>query len=94
MPSDVEHPYSSYLLTVRYRSRLPPSQISKIVISSFGHTLDPGKFVFSGENIQPSTLELCFAGREDDKDVGVVRKAVDDEIEDASLYCERVELVR
>lgn len=85
---------ATIFVMVRYRSRLPPSQISEIVISSFSDTLDPGKFVFSGENVQPSTLELCFARREDDKDVGVVGKAVDDEIEDASLYCERVELVR
>lgn len=81
-------------LTVRYRNRLSPSQISKIVISTFGDTLNPGELVFSGENTQPSTLELCFARWKDDKNIGVVGKAVDDEIEDASLYCERIELMR
>lgn len=71
-----------------------PSQISKVIVSPFSDALDSREFVLGREDVQSSTLEFCFARREDDKNVGVVGKAVDDEIEDACLDRERVELVR
>lgn len=78
----------------RLDGSLFPSQISKVIVSPFGDALDPREFVLGREDVQSSTLEFCFARWEDDKDVGVVGKAVDDEVEDAGLDCERVELVR
>ena len=82
------------LSTLRHVYPLLPSQVSKIIVSALSDALDPGEFVLGGEDVQSSALELCFPRRENDEDVGVVGQAVDDEIEDAGLDGEGVELVR
>lgn len=71
-----------------------PSQIPKVIVSALSDALDPGEFVLGGEDVESGALELCFARWENNEDVGVVGQAVDDEVEDAGLDGEGVELVR
>lgn len=88
----MHHPPSGVLS--RHVYPLFPSQVSKIIVSALSDALDPGEFVLGGEDVQSGALELCFPRWENDEDVGVVGQAVDDEVEDAGLDREGVELVR
>lgn len=73
------------------RSRLPFS--FDFIIGSLSDALDSSKLVFCHQDVELSTLELCFSRRKDDKDIGIVCETVNDKIEDACLDRKAVELM-